>query len=102
MDAEQFKALTALAALEIDQADLKEVQQGLLRTVDMVQQLQQQDVQGVEPLRHPLDLGQRTRADTPNTDDTDDTERADPVRKQVLERAPDSLGGLFLVPKVLD
>lgn len=93
MDREKFKQLTLLAALDIDEADLPAVQDGLMRTVQMVDRLQQQDTQGVEPLRHPLDIGQRTRSDAVT---------ADRGHAQVLAEAPDSLAGLFLVPRVLE
>lgn len=95
MDAEQLKQLTHLAALEIDKADLPEVWDGLARTLQMVQKLQQQDTEGVQSLRHPLELEQRTREDVASKDGAE-------VQQQVVENAPDSLGGLFLVPKVLD
>ena len=86
--------IAALAALELTEQSRRQLEEDVGRILDMVEVLRTADLPpDTEPLRHPLELGQRTRPDSSSDSD---------VRDKVMAKAPDSLGGLFLVPKVLD
>jgi aspartyl-tRNA(Asn)/glutamyl-tRNA(Gln) amidotransferase subunit C len=61
-----------------------------------VEQLQGADVQGVEPLTHPLDLATPLRADEVRIFPTDDA-----GKPKVLQSAPDALYDGFKVPPIL-
>ncbi|MEE3214369.1 MAG: Asp-tRNA(Asn)/Glu-tRNA(Gln) amidotransferase subunit GatC, partial [Pseudomonadota bacterium] len=63
------------------------------RILEMVDQLQAVDTEGVAPLAHPLDATQRLRADeVTETDQRDDFQRC----------APQVENGLYLVPRVVE
>ena len=59
----------------------------------MVEQLQAVDTAGILPMSHPLDMTQRLRADTVTEVDQRDAFQA---------IAPDTLEGLYRVPKVIE
>ena len=86
--------IAALAALELTEQSRRQLEEDVGRILDMVEVLRTADLPAdTEPLRHALELGQRTRPDSSSDSD---------IRDKVMAKAPDSLGGLFLVPKVLD
>lgn len=82
-----------LARLQIDDRDSEELSRRLNDILNMVDQLQQADVDEVEPLSHPLDVSQPLRADRVDEQD---------LRDKVLPLAPASEGGCFLVPRVIE
>ncbi|MCI0508575.1 aspartyl/glutamyl-tRNA(Asn/Gln) amidotransferase subunit C [Chromohalobacter marismortui] len=65
----------------------------LSRILEMVDQLQAVDTQGITPLAHPLDATQRLRPD-------EVTERSQRDRFQAC--APATEDGLYLVPRVVE
>ncbi|ABE59592.1 MULTISPECIES: Asp-tRNA(Asn)/Glu-tRNA(Gln) amidotransferase subunit GatC [Chromohalobacter] len=65
----------------------------LSRILEMVDQLQAVDTQGIAPLAHPLDATQRLRPD-------EVTEHNQRERFQAC--APVTEGGLYLVPRVVE
>ena len=73
-------------AVERDAHDLS----GILALVEHMNQL---DVQGIEPMAHPLDMSQRLRADVVTESNQRDLLQA---------HAPAVENGLFLVPKVIE
>ena len=61
--------------------------------LNLVDQLQAADTEGVAPMAHPLDATQRLRAD----------EVTEPNQRESFQAiAPASEAGLYLVPKVID
>lgn len=82
-----------LARLQIDDQDSEELSRRLNDILDMVDQLQQADVDEVEPLSHPLDVSQPLRDDHIEEQD---------LRDRVLQLAPASEDGCFLVPRVIE
>lgn len=82
-----------LARLQIGDRDSEELSRRLNDILNMVDQLQQADVDEVEPLSHPLDVSQPLRADRVDEQD---------LRDKVLPLAPASEGGCFLVPRVIE
>jgi aspartyl-tRNA(Asn)/glutamyl-tRNA(Gln) amidotransferase subunit C len=85
--------LCRLAQLALDDDARQAAKQDLLRIIDMVDQMQAMDTEGVEPLSHPLEQPQRLRADTV-------TETVDRERFQAI--APATADGLYLVPRVVE
>ncbi|GAB2715626.1 Asp-tRNA(Asn)/Glu-tRNA(Gln) amidotransferase subunit GatC [Halomonas garicola] len=82
-----------LARLDVSDAQALGFVDDLNRILEMVDQLQGVDTDGVAPLMHPLDATQRLRAD-------DVTEGNERERFQRL--APATEDGLYLVPRVVE
>jgi aspartyl-tRNA(Asn)/glutamyl-tRNA(Gln) amidotransferase subunit C len=82
-----------LARIRIDEADTEALGERLNEILSMVDRLQQADVDGIEPLAHPLEASQPLRADEVSEPD---------VRDKVLKLAPAEEGGCFLVPRVIE
>ena len=82
-----------LARLAVSDEQAKEFVDDLSQILDMVDQLQRIDTQGVAPLAHPLDATQRLRADeVTETDQRDHFQRCAPAVED----------GLYLVPRVVE
>ena len=82
-----------LARLRVDDSETAELSDRLNDILGMVDQLQQADVDQVEPLAHPLEVSQPLRDDRVTEPD---------VRDKVLPLAPASEDGCFLVPRVIE
>jgi len=85
--------LCRLAQLALDDDARQAAEKDLLRIIDMVDQMQAMDTDGVEPLSHPLEQPQRLRPDAV-------TESVDRERFQAI--APATADGLYLVPRVVE
>ena len=59
----------------------------------LIEQMQAVDTSDVEPMSHPRDVSQRLRVDEVTEPDR---------RDRLLDLAPLSEGGLYLVPKVIE
>lgn len=93
LDQTDVDKIAHLARVDIEAKDTPEYLANLTSILDLVDQMQSVDTQGVEPLSHPMDAIQRLRAD----DVTESNQRA------LLQTvAPAVEEGLFLVPKVID
>jgi len=93
IDNQVMARVAHLARLQIDDRDGAELSRRLNDILGMVDQLQQADVDAVEPLSHPLDVSQPLRADRVEEQD---------LRERVLQLAPASEDGCFLVPRVIE
>jgi len=82
-----------LARIRVEDADLDPLAQDLNRILDWIEQLQEVDVDGVEPMTSvtPLDLPRRADEVTDGG-----------IRDDVLANAPASREGFFAVPKVVE
>ena len=82
-----------LARLEIG-ADEAETMRGQLNDIfALIEQMQAVDTLGIAPMAHAQDLSQRLRPDVVIEHDR---------RADFLALAPETEGGLFLVPKVIE
>ncbi|NYS59255.1 Asp-tRNA(Asn)/Glu-tRNA(Gln) amidotransferase subunit GatC [Vreelandella salicampi] len=82
-----------LARLAISDDQASRFVDDLSQILDMVDQLQRIDTDGVAPLAHPLDATQRLRADeVTETNQRDTFQRCAPVVED----------GLYLVPRVVE
>ncbi|MGI9344972.1 MAG: Asp-tRNA(Asn)/Glu-tRNA(Gln) amidotransferase subunit GatC [Gammaproteobacteria bacterium] len=92
-----IERLAFLANLELDDAARQELTADLESILHMVDRLASAKLApDTLPLRHPLDLQQPMRSDEAVA--SDQCDQRDPV----LEHAPESKDGLFLVPQVIE
>lgn len=82
-----------LAKLHVQDADIERYQQDLSNILSFVEQIEQVDVEGIEPMAHPQEMVQRLRID--QATETDQREKFQAI-------APATQDGLYLVPKVID
>jgi len=91
------KRIAHLARIAVSENEVAALQAQLNAIFGLIDALQAVDIEGVEPLSHPLDviqdLSQRLREDRVTESD---------AREANMANAPARENGLFLVPKVLD
>lgn len=87
------KKTASLARLELTEAEHEKIAPQLERILGMVDQLQQVNTDGVEPLANVVGIALPLRADAVTDGD---------CRDKVLGNAPDELQGFFGVPKVVE
>jgi aspartyl-tRNA(Asn)/glutamyl-tRNA(Gln) amidotransferase subunit C len=93
LEAPQVEKIAHLARLGIDADDVPGYAQNLSAILAFVEQLNQVDTTGVEPLAHPLEATQRLRPDVVTEADE---------RDKFLRNAPLTEAGLYLVPRVIE
>jgi aspartyl-tRNA(Asn)/glutamyl-tRNA(Gln) amidotransferase subunit C len=93
LTADQVRWVAHLARLELSEAELATLTPQLSAIVDHVNQLQEVNTEGVEPLAHALDVHNVFRADEPAP--------SLPVA-DALANAPQRQGDFYAVPAVLD
>jgi aspartyl-tRNA(Asn)/glutamyl-tRNA(Gln) amidotransferase subunit C len=82
-----------LARLSLSKDELKSNTIELNNILNLVEQLQQIDAKGIEPMAHPLHMSQRLRAD--EVREIDDSESFQSI-------APKTGSGHYLVPTVIE
>lgn len=82
-----------LSQLHVDDADLAGYAEGMSQVLDLVEQMQALDTQGVAPMSNPLDAQQALRPD--KVTETDQ-------RALFQSLAPDTENGFYLVPRVVE
>ena len=90
---EDVRNIAHLARLHIDEDRLEQYVTDLSSILDLVDQMNQVDCSGVEPLSNPLDATQRLR-----DDEVTETNQRDKFQ----QIAPDVEAGLYRVPKVIE
>jgi aspartyl-tRNA(Asn)/glutamyl-tRNA(Gln) amidotransferase subunit C len=93
LTADQVRWVAHLARLELSDDELETMTRQLSRILDYVDQLQQVNTEGVEPLAHPLPIHNIFRDDDPRP--------SLPVA-EALANAPERHGDFYSVPAVLD
>ena len=93
LDTDTVKRIARLARIHVDEADLAPLADELNNILSWVEQLEEVDTDGVEPMTSVVEMVQRLRAD----EVTDGG-----VRDKVLANAPESDDGFFIVPKVIE
>jgi aspartyl-tRNA(Asn)/glutamyl-tRNA(Gln) amidotransferase subunit C len=85
--------IAELAQLTFDESHLATMQSSMGDILNLVEQMQEVDTDGVEPMSNPLDATQRLREDVVS----------EPDQREVFQRlAPETLEGLYLVPRVIE
>lgn len=90
---EDVKNIAHLARLAISDEAVTDYAQNLSRILDLVEQMNQVNTDGVQPMAHPMDAHQRLRPD-------EVTEKNQRDKFQSI--SPDVENGLFRVPKVIE
>ena len=93
IDAVLIDRLSWLARIDIEPSEKTQLQQDINAILQLVDQLQAVDTEGVEPMAHPMDLSQPVREDTVTEGD---------VRADFQPLAPAEEQGLYLVPRVVE
>ena len=93
LDAATIRRIAKLARIRLDEPGLERLGQELSAIIDWVEQLDEVDVDGVEPLTGPVVSHLRLRPDIVTDGDR---------RDRVLANATDIAGGYFTVPKVVE
>ncbi|MEM9044276.1 MAG: Asp-tRNA(Asn)/Glu-tRNA(Gln) amidotransferase subunit GatC [Pseudomonadota bacterium] len=93
IDIDTARKVARLARIATPEEDLPKVAEELSGILGWIEQLQEVDVDGVEPMTSvtPMDLKRR-----------EDVVVAGDIRDKVLANAPDSREGFFAVPKVVE
>jgi aspartyl-tRNA(Asn)/glutamyl-tRNA(Gln) amidotransferase subunit C len=93
LSAEQVRWVAHLARLELSDAELELMTRQLNSVLEYVNQLQQVNTEGIEPLAHPLPIQNVFRAD----------ELSECLAVEMaLANAPDRRGDFYGVPAVLE
>lgn len=90
---EDIEKIAHLARLGISDNDVQNYARDLSSILDLVEEMNAVDTNGVIPMAHPLDEHQRLRADEVTEQDQ---------REHFQENAPLVENGLFLVPQVIE
>ena len=93
LDTDDIKSIAKLARLKIDEADVPLYATNLSSILDLVEQMNTVNTEGVVPMSHPLDVVQRLREDVVTESDQ---------REEFQRVAPAIRDGLYLVPKVIE
>jgi aspartyl-tRNA(Asn)/glutamyl-tRNA(Gln) amidotransferase subunit C len=93
LDKEAVSKIAHLARLGVDEAEYDAYTRNLSDILSFVEQLNNVDTSGIEPIAHPLDTSQRLRPDEVSEGDR---------REQFQRIAPKVEAGLYLVPKVIE
>ena len=93
IDKDTARRVAHLARIEVDEAALDPLARDLSRILDFMEQLNEVDVAGVEPMTSVTPMALKRRADVV----TDGDRQAD-----ILKNAPDAREGFFAVPKVVE
>jgi aspartyl-tRNA(Asn)/glutamyl-tRNA(Gln) amidotransferase subunit C len=93
IERQEIEKLATLSRIAISEDTLTEVSQRLSSVLELVDQLQAVNTDGVEAMSHPMKATQRLREDEVSEINQ---------RDAFLAIAPDTEEGLFLVPKVIE
>ena len=93
IDLATVRRIARLARLSVDDAHVENLADDLDRVLQLAGELAKVDVEGVGPLAHP-----HAQALAMRDDAVTESDRADAF----LALAPESRGGLYLVPKVIE
>jgi aspartyl-tRNA(Asn)/glutamyl-tRNA(Gln) amidotransferase subunit C len=93
VDAETVKRVTHLARIRVADDEVEGLRSELNAILGFVDQLNEVDVTGVEPMTSVIPMRMKQRADAV-------TEGGNP--EDILANAPARLGNYFLVPKVVE
>ena len=93
IERQEIEKLATLSRIETNESTITEVSQRLSSVLDLVDQLQAINTEGVDAMSHPMQATQRLRED----------EVTELNRREALQAiAPEIEDGLFLVPKVIE
>ncbi len=88
-----IEKIAHLARLKIEAEDIPLYARHLSGILELVEQMNEVNTEGVEPMAHPLEMSQRLRPD-----EVTETNQ----REKFQKIAPQVEAGLYLVPKVIE
>ena len=88
-----IKNIADLTQLTFDKRELASFSTSMSEILELVEQMQQVDTTGVEPMSNPLDATQRLREDVVTEENQRETYQG---------IAPETEDGIYLVPKVIE
>lgn len=90
---EDVRNIASLARIELTEGDADATRDKLNSIFGLIEQMQAVDTRAVEPMSHPQDVAQRLREDVVTESDH---------REAFQKIAPQTDGGLYLVPRVVE
>ena len=93
IDEATARRVAHLARIRVEETDLAPLAQELSGILDFMEQLNEVDVEGVEPMTSVTPMDLKHRADEVTDGD---------IQDKVLANAPDPREGFFAVPKVVE
>lgn len=93
LNSDEVRRIADLARLAMDDREAEGFTAGLNDIFDFVEALDAAEIEGIEPMAHPLDAEQRLRPDSVTETDQ---------RDLFQSIAPAVEGGLYLVPRVIE
>lgn len=93
LDKADVTRIAHLARLQINVEDIASYTENLSNILQLVEQMNAVDTQGIQPMAHPLEASQRLRTDVVS----------EPNQRELFQAlAPQVEAGLYLVPKVIE
>lgn len=93
IDIETARRVAKLARIRVDESDLAALAGELSGIVSFMEQLNEADVTGIEPMTSVTPMRLARRADVVTDGE---------MQRQILANAPDAREGFFAVPKVVE
>ena len=93
IDIDTARRVAALARIRVEEEALPALAEDFNRILGFVEQLEEVDVEGVEPMTGVTPMRLKRRADEVT---------AEPMPGRILANAPDAREGFFAVPKVVE
>lgn len=93
IDIDTARKVAKLARIRVEEGDLPALATELSGILGFMEQLNEVDVEGIEPMTSVTPMRLRRRADVVTDGD---------IQAQILKNAPDAREGFFAVPKVVE
>jgi len=93
LDPATVRRIATLARIRVEDAEIAQLQSELNGILGWIEQLNEVNIEGVEPLTGAARMALKMREDVVNDGDMQD---------KVLANAPERIGAYFVVPKVVE
>ena len=93
MDKIELKNLLFLAKIGIEEKEHPKILEKLKNTFDLIDEMNELNLDNIEPLNNPLELNNVSREDSDNDRNS---------KKDFLEGSPESDEDYFIVPKIIE
>tara|TARA_B100000073_G_scaffold31217_1_gene23728 strand:+ start:1100 stop:1381 length:282 start_codon:yes stop_codon:yes gene_type:complete len=93
MDKIELKNLLFLARIGVEEKEHPKIIEKLTNTFNLIDEMNELDLEDIEPLNNPLELNNVSRKDLNNDRN---------IKEDFLSNSPDSDEDYFLVPKIIE